>query len=83
MSPSRTGTEANGGHASNVHDASSRGTPFTIENLPYGVISTATDPKRRAATALDDSAVDLNVLQTQGVFEAVSGLPVGIFAAVS
>ncbi|KAB5585768.1 fumarylacetoacetate hydrolase [Coniochaeta sp. 2T2.1] len=64
-----------------MHDASPRGTPFTIENLPYGVISTAADPKRRAATALDDSAVDLNVLQTQGVFDNISGLPVGIFAA--
>lgn len=33
--------------------------PFTLDNIPFGVISTESDPKARCATALGDYAIDL------------------------
>lgn len=33
--------------------------PFTLDNIPFGVISTESDPKPRGATALGDYAIDL------------------------
>ncbi|KFY83116.1 hypothetical protein V498_08291 [Pseudogymnoascus sp. VKM F-4517 (FW-2822)] len=63
------------------HYASPRGSPFTIENIPYGIISTNDDAKPRAATAFEEFAVDLDVLQNQGLFKEISGLPLGTFAA--
>lgn len=33
--------------------------PFTLDNIPFGVISNESDPKPRCATALGDYAIDL------------------------
>lgn len=33
--------------------------PYTIQNLPYGIISTSKDPKRRCAVAIGVHAIDL------------------------
>ena len=33
--------------------------PFTLDNIPFGVISTDSDPKPRCATALGEYAIDL------------------------
>lgn len=65
------------------HYASPEGSPFTIENIPYGIISTNDDAKPRAATAFEEFAIDLDVLQNQGLFKEISGLPLGTFAVVS
>jgi fumarylacetoacetase len=57
--------------------------PFTINNLPYGVISTKTDTTKRCATVLNSHAIDLSVLHSQGVFSDISGLADNVFAQVS
>jgi fumarylacetoacetase len=36
--------------------------PFTLHNIPFGVISTDSDPKRRCATALGHYAIELSLL---------------------
>ncbi|KAJ5377419.1 uncharacterized protein N7496_004828 [Penicillium cataractarum] len=42
---------------------------FTIENIPFGVISTADHPTPRCATALDHDAIDLSALESDGFFK--------------
>ncbi|CAK7225474.1 hypothetical protein SBRCBS47491_005902 [Sporothrix bragantina] len=54
--------------------------PFTINNLPYGVISTKTDTSKRCATVLNNHAIDLSVLHSQGVFSDIPGLVDNVFA---
>lgn len=58
-------------------------TPFTIKNLPYGVVSSKDNPAKRCATVLEDHAIDLSVLYTEGVFSAVHGLEQNVFDRVS
>lgn len=58
-------------------------TPFSIENLPYGVISTAKDHRKRCAVAFGDSAIDLEQLSRDGFFASVADLPNNVFAGVS
>lgn len=36
---------------------------FTLDNLPYGVFSTAGDAKRRIGVAIGDSVVDLGAIK--------------------
>lgn len=43
-------------------------TPFPLENIPFGVISTSDSLRRRVATAIGDWTIDLDVLQANGVF---------------
>lgn len=43
--------------------------PFPIQNLPYGVFSTARDSRRRVGVALGDSVVDLAVLEERGLLD--------------
>ncbi|KFZ23865.1 hypothetical protein V502_01651 [Pseudogymnoascus sp. VKM F-4520 (FW-2644)] len=83
ISATTNGTYGGGGIETNGidHNASPKGSPFTIENIPYGIISTNEDAKPRAATAFEEFAVDLDVLQNQGLFKEISGLPLGTFAA--
>ena len=52
------------------HTTPSR-TPFTIDNIPYGIISTTENPKPRCATAFEDDAVDLSVLEEDGYFRSI------------
>ena len=42
--------------------------PFTLENIPFGVFSTKDDPTPRTATAIGDLAVDLRALSKAGFF---------------
>jgi hypothetical protein len=56
--------------------------PFTIENIPYGVISTAQNPQKRCATAFEDHAVDLQVLEEAGLFRQIEGFNQTVFACV-
>lgn len=37
------------------------GTPFTLNNIPFGIISTDTNPQPRGATAIGGHAVDLSL----------------------
>ncbi|KAL4955938.1 hypothetical protein BDW69DRAFT_159719 [Aspergillus filifer] len=55
-------------------------TGFTIDNLPYGVISTEDNPTPRCATALDDYAIDLSALEKDGFFKNVLGFERDIFS---
>lgn len=57
-------------------------TPFPIENLPYGVVSTPNDPTPRCATAFDDYAIDLSRLQRDGFFNSIPGMIDGAFSKV-
>lgn len=60
--------------------------PFTIQNLPYGIISTSSEPSPRCAVAIGEHAIDLpkyankslNVLQTGQdlTFEQIFSEPV-------
>lgn len=43
------------------------GSDFPIQNLPFGVFSTAEDPTKRVGVALGDSVIDLHVLFKTGL----------------
>ena len=48
--------------------------PFTLRNLPYGVISTNSEPKPRCAVAIGDQAIDLSRYSKNGnLFNIESG----------
>ncbi|KAL4928976.1 uncharacterized protein BDV17DRAFT_298284 [Aspergillus undulatus] len=54
--------------------------PFSIDNLPYGVVSTADNPTPRCATALENDAVDLAALERDGYFKSVPGFENNVFS---
>ena len=58
-------------------------TPFTIDNLPYGVISTAETPTPRCATVLEDDVIDLSALEKDGYFKSILGFKGEVFSMVS
>lgn len=58
-------------------------TPFTIDNLPYGVISTDDNSSRRCAVAFQQFAIDLDLLYRHDFFASIPGLNVNVFANVS
>lgn len=43
--------------------------PFTLRNIPFGVISTKDDKTPRPATAIGDDAIDLRALSRSGFFK--------------
>jgi len=51
-----------------------QGSPFTVDNIPFGVISTPGSPKPRCATAFGDYAIDLSALERDGFLSDVPGL---------
>ncbi|KAL4936357.1 hypothetical protein BDV06DRAFT_227974 [Aspergillus oleicola] len=53
---------------------------FSIDNLPYGVISTPDNPTPRCATALDNDAIDLSALERDGYFKKIPGFESNIFS---
>lgn len=58
-------------------------TPFTLDNIPYGVISTANNPTPRCATAFGQEAVDLSLLEKDGCFRSIPGFEgICVFAQV-
>jgi hypothetical protein len=59
--------------------------PYTLENLPYGVISTSDNPKKRCAIAYEHSAIDIDQLFHQGFFSSItdSTLKDNVFSHVS
>ncbi|KAH8879505.1 fumarylacetoacetate hydrolase [Thozetella sp. PMI_491] len=54
-------------------------TPFTLQNLPYGVITSKGNPTKRCATVLGDYTVDLSVLHAEGLFSGLPGLEENLF----
>ncbi|KAL7936391.1 fumarylacetoacetate hydrolase [Trichoderma chlorosporum] len=54
-------------------------TPFNINNLPYGIITSKNNPTKRCATVLERNAIDLSVLHTEGLFLGLPGLEENIF----
>lgn len=52
--------------------------PFTIDNIPFGVISSVDNPAPRCATALNQDAIDLSALENDGFFDAIPGFGDGI-----
>lgn len=42
--------------------------PFTLDNIPFGVISTQQDPSPRCATAVGEYSIDLRALCQRGFF---------------
>lgn len=49
---------------------------FPIQNLPFGIFSTAADPVRRAGVAIGDQVLDLAVLEQRGLLEVAGAEPV-------
>ena len=45
---------------------------FPIQNLPYGVFTTPTTPKRRVGIAIGDFVLDLSVLELEGLIQPVA-----------
>lgn len=58
-------------------------TPFTIENLPYGVISTGDNSSKRCAVAFKQFVIDLDLLYRHDFFASIPDLNVNVFANVS
>ena len=46
---------------------------FPIQNLPYGIFSTQTNPSPRVGTRLGDFVVDLSMLDEEGRFDKKYG----------
>lgn len=57
-------------------------TNFTINHLPYGVVSSREDPTPRCAVAYENDAIILSSLQSAGVFDSISELPRDVFEDV-
>lgn len=55
--------------------------PFPIQNLPYGVFSTDSDPKTRPGVAIGDLILDLAALSKSKHF-ASSPVPAEVFQTV-
>lgn len=55
------------------------GSHFPIQNLPFGVFSTHTNPKPRAATIIGNTVIDLAQLLQLGYFTGIN-LPPQVFA---
>jgi hypothetical protein len=56
--------------------------PFTIHNLPYGIISTEDNTARRCAVAFNEWAVDLGVLWQTGLFDGIADIQENVFKNV-
>jgi hypothetical protein len=46
--------------------------PFTLDNIPFGVFSTKDDSRPRCATAIGEFAVDLGAVGGAGLFSDAS-----------
>ncbi|KAK5940081.1 hypothetical protein PMZ80_007499 [Knufia obscura] len=53
-------------------------TPFTIHNLPYGIVSTEENPRPYQAIAYKNYAIDVGILETHGVFDDIPGFKAGV-----
>lgn len=51
----------------------SKGSHFSIKNIPFGIFSTRSDETPRPGTAIGEFVLDLSVLAKEGTFSKVSG----------
>lgn len=58
-------------------------TPFTIHNLPYGIVSTEDNPRPYQAIAYKEFAIDVGILETHGVFDDIPDYRSGVLNKVS
>jgi len=56
--------------------------PWTIHNLPYGVVSTEDNPRPYQAIAYQEFAIDVGILETHGVFDDIPGFRNGVLNKV-
>lgn len=61
--------------------ASAKG-PFSLKNIPFGIISTSDNPTPRCAIAIGDYAVDLVKYAQSADFKGIN-IDVSVFASVS
>ncbi|CAO3690570.1 unnamed protein product [Rhizopus microsporus] len=63
----------------------SQNSDFPIQNIPFGIISTAEKQEPRAATAIGDYALDLSEIAKAGLLDQIAGLedPVKVFSEPS
>lgn len=52
-----------------VESANAPQCPFPIQNLPFGIFSTAQNPNKRAGIAIGDQVLDLAVLEKTGILK--------------
>ncbi|KAJ4323720.1 hypothetical protein N0V84_004195 [Fusarium piperis] len=52
-----------------------RGSHFSLANLPFGIISTKTNPSPRPAVAIGDNALDLSLFAQKGGFDKLQDFP--------
>ncbi|KAM0425175.1 hypothetical protein ACHAPT_009492 [Fusarium lateritium] len=52
-----------------------RGSHFSLANLPFGIISTKTNPSPRPAVAIGDNALDLSLFAQGGGFDKLQDFP--------
>ncbi|KAM6520029.1 hypothetical protein FALCPG4_013586 [Fusarium falciforme] len=52
-----------------------RGSHFSLANLPFGIISTKTNPSPRPAVAIGDDALDLSLFAQKGGFDKLQDFP--------
>ncbi|KIW95802.1 fumarylacetoacetase [Cladophialophora bantiana CBS 173.52] len=46
--------------------------PFPLQNIPFGIFSTDSDPTPRVGTIIGDQIIDVNLLARQGAFDNLS-----------
>lgn len=59
-----------------LESANATGCPFPVQNLPYGVFSTAANPTPRVGVAIGDQVLDLAALDAAGLVGATGGAAV-------
>lgn len=62
-----------------------RGSPFTIHNIPFGIISTEDNKTPRCASAIGEYAIDLSIYSKYGRLDSAGfgeTSPASVFAKV-
>jgi len=61
----------------------SKGSHFSIKNIPFGIFSSSNNPTPRPATAIGDFVVDLSVLAQAGAFDSVTDFDSSVLKQVT
>ncbi len=56
---------------------------FPIQNLPFGIFSTASNTKKRIGVAIGDKILDIQCLLNEGVFEGKLSFDTSVFASTT
>lgn len=52
---------------------------FSLQNIPFGVVSTSSNPNKRPATIIGDQVLDLKAFSELGGFKPLSGFDTSVF----